>query len=37
MPSIRYEKSGPVGHIILCNPPHNRHNGDFRDQLRTRS
>jgi hypothetical protein len=37
MPSIRYEKSGPVGHIILCNPPHNRLNVDFRDQLRTRS
>ena len=34
MPSIRYEKSGTVGHIILCNPPHNRLNVEFCDQLR---
>jgi enoyl-CoA hydratase/carnithine racemase len=34
MPSIRYETSGAVGHIILCDPPHNFLNVDFNDQLR---
>src|ERR1700677_4150498 len=34
MPSVKYEKSGPGGHIILCTPPHNRLNVDFCDQLR---
>ena len=34
MPSVKYEKSGAVGHIILCNPPHNFLNVDFCDQLR---
>jgi enoyl-CoA hydratase/carnithine racemase len=34
MPSIRYEKSGAVGQIILCDPPHNFFNVDFCDQLR---
>ena len=34
MPSVKYEKSGTVGHIILCNPPHNLLNVEFCDQLR---
>ena len=34
MPSVRYEKSGPVGHIVLCNPPLNLLNVDFYEQLR---
>jgi enoyl-CoA hydratase/carnithine racemase len=34
MPSVRYEKSGPVGHIILCDPPHNFLNVEFCAQLR---
>jgi hypothetical protein len=29
MPSVRYEKSGAVGHVILCNPPHNLLNVEF--------
>jgi enoyl-CoA hydratase/carnithine racemase len=34
MPSVRYEKSGPVGHIVLCNPPLNLLNVDLYEQLR---
>jgi enoyl-CoA hydratase/carnithine racemase len=34
MPSVRYEKSGAVGHIILCNPPHNLLNVEFYQELR---
>ena len=34
MPSVRYERSGAVGHIILCNPPHNLLNVEFYEQLR---
>jgi enoyl-CoA hydratase/carnithine racemase len=34
MPSVRYEKLGAVGHIILCDPPHNFLNVEFCDQLR---
>jgi enoyl-CoA hydratase/carnithine racemase len=34
MPSVRYERSGAVGHIVLCDPPHNLLNVDFCDQLR---
>lgn len=33
MPSVRYEKSGTVGHIILCNPPHNYLNVEFYEEL----
>ncbi len=33
MPSVKYERSGAVGHIILCNPPHNL-NVEFYEQLR---
>jgi enoyl-CoA hydratase/carnithine racemase len=33
MPSVRYEKSGTVGHIILCNPPHNYLNVEFYEDL----
>jgi enoyl-CoA hydratase/carnithine racemase len=34
MPSVRYERSGAVGHIVLCNPPHNYLNVEFYEQLR---
>jgi enoyl-CoA hydratase/carnithine racemase len=34
MPSARYEKSGAVGHIVLCNPPLNLLNVVFYEQLR---
>jgi hypothetical protein len=34
MPSVRYEKSGGVGHVILCNPPHNLLNVEFYQELR---
>jgi enoyl-CoA hydratase/carnithine racemase len=33
IPSVRYEKSGAVGHIVLCNPPHNYLNVDFYEDL----
>jgi hypothetical protein len=29
MRSVRYEKSGTVGHIILCSPLHNYLNVEF--------
>jgi enoyl-CoA hydratase/carnithine racemase len=34
MQSVRYERSGAVGHIVLCNPPHNLLNVEFYEQLR---
>src|SRR6202034_1870762 len=34
MQSVKYEKSGAVGHIVLCNPPHNLLNVEFYEQLR---
>lgn len=34
MPSVKYERSGAVGHIILCNPPRNLLNVEFYEQLR---
>ena len=34
MRSVRYERSGDVGHIILCNPPHNLLNVQFYEELR---
>jgi enoyl-CoA hydratase/carnithine racemase len=34
MQSVRYERSGDVGHIILSNPPHNLLNVEFYEQLR---
>jgi enoyl-CoA hydratase/carnithine racemase len=34
MRSVRYERSGDVGHIILCNPPHNLLNVEFYEELR---
>jgi enoyl-CoA hydratase/carnithine racemase len=33
MSSVRYEKSGSVGHIVLCNPPHNYLNVEFYEEL----
>jgi enoyl-CoA hydratase/carnithine racemase len=32
--SVRYERSGDVGHVILSNPPHNLLNVQFYEQLR---
>ena len=34
MQSVRYERSGAVGHRILCNPPSNLLNVEFYEQLR---
>src|SRR5882724_4795575 len=34
MQSVKYERSGAVGHIVLCNPPHNLLNVAFYEQLR---
>jgi len=34
MQSVRYERSGAVGHIVLCNPPRNLLNVEFYEQLR---
>jgi enoyl-CoA hydratase/carnithine racemase len=34
MPSVRYQKSGAVGDIVLCNPPLNLLNVEFYEQLR---
>ena len=34
MQSVKYERSGAVGHIVLCNPPHNLLNVEFYEQLR---
>jgi enoyl-CoA hydratase/carnithine racemase len=34
MQSVRYERSGDVGHVILSNPPHNLLNVQFYEQLR---
>ena len=34
MQSVRYERSGGVGHIVLCNPPNNLLNVEFYEQLR---
>ena len=36
MQSVKYERSGPVGHIVLCNPPQNLLNVEFYRQLRLR-
>jgi len=34
MQPVKYERSGAVGHIVLCNPPHNLLNVEFYEQLR---
>ena len=34
MQSVKYERSGAVGHILLCHPPHNFLNVEFYEQLR---
>ena len=33
MQSVKYERSGAVGHIVLCHPPHNFLNVEFYEQL----
>jgi hypothetical protein len=34
MQSVKYERSGAGGHIVLCNPPNNLLNVEFYEQLR---